>query len=807
MDTPRPDSPRSLPTRRGLLSLAAVGGAVAALGGLPAFTASAAPARPAGSPMLADGEGAATELRWRAPADDRSMITQGLPVGNGRLGALVGNDPGRERLFLTDATLWTGGRNPTLDGDGQFPYGRDDFGSFTLLGKLTVDIPDHDLSAVSGYRRALDLRQGLVTASYVRSGVTYRRRVFASAPDDVIVLHLTQDGGGRYTGAIALDGTHGETTTGTRAGRYASFGAEFANGLRYGAAVTAYGSGGTVAVEGARISFRNCRSLTVVVAGGTNYAPDPATDYRAPALDPRGLARDKVLDAAAHSATTLLHTHVADHRALFERMHVSLGTSSPLQRGMDTWERVGARHTDATPDPELEAVYLQFGRYLMIAGSRGSLPLNLQGLWLDGNDPDWMGDYHTDINLQMNYWMADRAALSDCFDAFTDYCLAQLPSWTELTRTRFNDPRNRYRNSTGKLAGWTVAISTNIHGGMGWWWHPAGNAWLCNSLYEHYEFTQDRTHLARIIPMLKGACEFWEARLLTTTVTDPVTGEKRDVLVADSDWSPEHGPLDARGITYAQELVWALFDNYRTACEVLGRDAAYARTVTGLQERLHLPGVSAKTGWLEEWMSPDNLGETTHRHLSPLVQLFPGDRIRPDGSTPEAIVEGATALLTARGMESFGWANAWRALCWARLKDAENAYRLIVNNLRPSTGGANGTAPNLFDIYEVERGRGIFQIDGNFGTPAAMIEMLVYSRPGRLQLLPALPDAWAASGSITGVGVRGGFTVDLRWRNGRPTEVTVTSVGGRTTTVAFGERTRKITLTPGRSVTLRDLGR
>ncbi|ELP69814.1 glycosyl hydrolase family 95 catalytic domain-containing protein [Streptomyces turgidiscabies] len=805
MDTPRPDSPPTLPSRRGLLSFAAVSGALAALGGTPAFAASAAPTRPTHSPMLSKGAG--TELWWQAPADDGSMITQGLPVGNGRLGALVSNDPGRERLFLTDATMWTGGPNSTLDDDGQFPYGRADFGSFTLLGKLTVDIPDHDLSAVSGYRRALDLRQGLVTASYVRSGVTYRRQVFASLPDDVVVLHFTQDGGGRYTGAISLDGTHGETTTGVRSGRYASYGAEFPGGLRYGAAVTAYGSGGTVAVDGARISFRDCVSLTVIVTGGTDYAPDATAGYRDPSLDPRKLARAKVLDAAEHSAATLLHTHVADHRRLFERMDVSLGTSTALQRGMDTWERIRARHTDDTPDPELEASYLQFGRYLMIAGSRGSLPLNLQGLWLDGNDPDWMGDYHTDINLQMNYWLADRAALSDCFDAFTDYCLAQLPSWTELTRTHFDDPRNRYRNSSGKNAGWTVAVSTNIHGGMGWWWHPAGNAWLCNSLYEHYEFTQDRAHLARIHPMLKGACQFWEARLLTTTVTDPDTGETREVLVADSDWSPEHGPLDAKGITYAQELVWALFDNYRTACGVLGKDTAYARTVAGLQKQLHLPRVSPRTGWLEEWMSPDNLGETTHRHLSPLVQLFPGDRIRPDGSTPAEIVEGATALLTARGMESFGWANAWRSLCWARLKNADNAYRLVVNNLRPSAGGSNGTAPNLFDIYEVERGRGIFQIDGNFGTPAAMIEMLVYSRPGRTELLPALPEAWSDSGSITGVGVRGGFTVDLSWRDGRPTEVTVTSVGGRTTTVAYGDRSRKVTLSPGRSVTLRDLGR
>ncbi|MEY9988835.1 alpha-L-fucosidase 2 [Streptomyces sp. V4I8] len=777
--------------RRGLLALAAASGALTTL---PAFTASAAPQRPADSPAVPGSP--RHQLWWQAPADEHSMIEQGLPVGNGRLGALAGNDPGRELLLITDATMWTGGRNDTLDADGQFPYGRDDFGSFTLLARLTVDLPEHDLSTVNGYRRTLDLAQGLVTTSYTRSGVTYRRRIFASRPDDVIVLHFTQSGGGRHTGTVVLEGTHGEDAA-------VSFGAALPNGLRFGAAVTAYGSGGRVTVSGSRIDFAGCRELTVVVSGGTDYAPDAVKDYRDPSLDPHGLARTKVRDAAAHSADTLLRTHVADYQDFFGRMDLSFGTSSAEQRSLDTWERLRARARDGIPDPELEAAYAHFGRYLMISGSRGSLPLALQGLWLDGNDPDWMGDYHTDINLQMNYWMADRTGLSPCFDALTDYCLAQLPSWTDLTRRLFNDPRNRYRNSTGENAGWTVAISTNPHGGGGWWWHPAGNAWLCATLWEHYEYTQSPELLAKIYPLLKGACEFWEARLLTTTLP----GTTREVLVADSDWSPEHGPLDAKGITYAQELVWALFGHYCTAAAELRKDTGYAATIASLRRKLYLPQVSATTGWLEEWMSPDNLGESTHRHLSPLVGLFPGDRIRPDGSAPADIVAGATALLTARGMESFGWANAWRGLCWARLKNAERAYQLIVNNLRPSTGGSNGTAPNLFDIYEVERGRGIFQIDANFGTPAAMVEMLLYSRPGHLELLPALPDAWAASGFVKGVAARGGFEVDLRWRDGKPTEARIHSVGGRTTTVAYGGVSRTVTLRPGASLTLRDFAR
>ncbi|MEU9338287.1 glycoside hydrolase N-terminal domain-containing protein [Streptomyces sp. NPDC048290] len=784
------------PSRRTVLSAASTAGLTAALATLPVFTASAAPDRPAKTPATS---GSPREtLWWQSPGDEGSLIEQGLPLGNGRIGALASNDPGKELLLLTDATLWTGGLNDTLDNDGQFPYGRADFGSFTLLARLTVDLPDHDLGSVHTYRRTLDLAQGLVGASYIRSGVTYRREMFASHPDDAIVLRFTQSGGGRYTGSITLTGTHGERPTAAE-----SFGAALPNGLRYGAAVKAKGSGGKVTVTGTRIDFTGCTDLTVVISAGTNYAPDATAGFRDPRLDPRRLAHTKATAAIRESYDALRRTHIADYRALFDRLSLSLGTSSADQRALDTWERLHARHTGLDPDPELETAYFHFGRYLMITGSRDSLPLNLQGLWLDGNDPDWMGDYHTDINIQMNYWMADRTGLSDCFDALTDYCLAQLPSWTDLTKRLFNDPRNRYRNSSGKIAGWTVAISTNPYGGGGWWWHPAGNAWLCHSLYEHYEYTQSRTYLAKIYPLLKGACEFWESRLLTHTL--PGTG--KEVLIADSDWSPEHGPLDAKGITYAQELVWALFGQYAEASAVLKKDTAYAGTIAGLRRRLHLPEVSPKTGWLQEWMSPDNLGETTHRHLSGLVGLFPGDRIRPDGSTPKAIVDGATAQLTARGMNSFGWANAWRSLCWARLKDAEKAYQLVVNNLRPSVGGSNGTAFNLFDIYEVESGRGIFQIDANFGTPAAMTEMLLYSRPGHLELLPALPAAWAASGHLTGVAARGGFTVDLAWKNDTPTSVTIRSVGGRTTTVEFAGRTRTVTLAPGRSVTLRDFRR
>lgn len=800
-------SPKSaqspVPTRRSFLALtgATAAGSLAALAGFPAFTAAAAePSRPSIDPRVADSE--AVRLWYTAPAAEQSMIQQALPIGNGRLGALVGNNPAKEALYLTDAAMWTGGRNDVLSSDGQFPYDRATFGSLTQLAHLTIEIPDHALTAVTGYQRAVDISNGLLTTSYVHQAVTYRREIYASQPDDVVVLSFTQSGGGTYSGRVILAGTHGESVTTDPTNRSASFGAALANGRRYGAAVTAASRTGQVQVSGDGVEFTDCGDLTVIFSGGTDYVPDFAQGYRDPSIDPQPLSRSKVEAAAGLDPAVLRNTHVADYRGLFDTMAVSLGTSTKTQRQADTWTRLRARsQAGAVPDPELEASYLQYGRYLMICGSRDGLPMGLQGAWIDTNDPGWMGDYHTDVNIQMNYWMADRAGLPGCFDALTDYCLAQLPGWTDATLRLFNDPRNRFRNSSGKVGGWTVGISTNIDGGSGWQWHPAGSAWLANTLFEHYEYSQDPEMLARIYPLVKGACEFWEARLIPQLVTDHVTGQTREALVADKDWSPEQGPQDALGITYAQELVWALFTNYHTASEVLGRDAGYRQTIDGLRDRLYLPQVSPTTGWLEEWMTPNNLGEIEHRHLSPLMGFFPGDRIDHD-SSPADLLTGVWNLLNARGTSIYGWANAWRALCWARFKDGEKAYQMIIKNLQPSTGSVGGTALNLFDIWPLDSTSSIFQIDANFGTPSAMVEMLVYSRPGHIELLPALPAAWAAQGRITGVGARGGFTVEMSWRKGKVKEAVIRSIGGVATEVVADGKTRTVRLARGEAVTL-----
>lgn len=770
---------------------------------LPRFAASKPVQRPAG-PLTAP---ARHSLWYDMPAAESNMLREGLPIGNGRLGALVGGDPAATALYLTDASMWLGKRDVVLGNDGQFDYTTANFGSLVMLAKMYVSVDGHDASRITDYRRELGLGQGYIRVSYRKDGVAYAWDIFASHPDDIIAIHLSQSGGGVFSGTVALMGMHGESSRaellhGASSRAATQFEGVLENGLRYATNVVAVAGSGTVQTKAEGLRFENCSTLSIILCGGTNYTPALATNYMDASLDPLRLAIEKTNAAALHTPDILLRTHIADYRSLFDTMRVDLGASTRAQREMDTWTRLQARAgKDSPADPELEATYLQFGRYLTIAGSRDSLPTGLQGLWLNSNTSPWMADYHNDINIQMNYWLPDRAGLPSCFDPFTNYCLSQVGAWTALTHEHFNDPRNGYRNSSGKIAGWTVGISTNIYGGGGWRWHPAGNAWLCNNLWQHYQYNPDHAYLARIYPLIKGACEFWEARLLTVSVRDPATGLARDVLIDDADWSPEHGPTDAKGNTYSQELVWDLFNNYCQASSLLGKDTDYAAAIAQLQARLYLPQVSNKTRWLEEWMTPDDLGEPMHRHLSPLIGFFPGDRITRDGSPP-ALIYGVTQLLEARGSGGYGWAAAWRAICWARLGKAEKAYELIRSNLLPSTRHTNGTAKNFFDMYKLDADNDAFQIDANFGTPVAMLEMLVSSRPGLIELLPALPKAWATSGSVTGIGVRGGFQVDLSWRAGEATSVTVRSVGGRTTRLKWGNRSKAITLRPGASITL-----
>ncbi|MEW9520979.1 glycoside hydrolase family 95 protein [Streptomyces tubercidicus] len=797
-----PADGRDALSRRNLLRASAAAGALIALSSLPEFTPRAAGVARTDASLVPDDE--AVTLWYKTWGAKDKLVATGLPIGNGRLGAMVSGHPTQDALVLADATLWTGDANDVLipmssdyPNYKKFSYDPNHYGTFGVLAKAYLDLPAHTESAISDYRRTLDMSNGLVTATYKIGGVKYRREVFSSQPDDVIVIRLTQSGGGSYTGSLTLAGTRGEKVTANPSAAEASFAAAFPNSLKYATLIKAAGTGGTVSATGAKVTFTKCTEVVLILSGGTNYKADHSVQYKDGAKVPIDVARSKATWASIATGAQLRSTHVADYQDLYQRMTLSLGTSSAALRKMDTKERLAAHAAaGSAPDPELEAAYLQFGRYLTITGSRYSLPTNLQGLWIDTNSPEWSSDYHTDINVEMNYWLPDRVGLSECFDPFTDYCVAQLPGWQAATKKHFQDSSNLMRNTSGKVAGWTITYSLTIWGGFAGMWNPAGNAWLCNSLYEHYEYTQDRKHLEKIYPLLKGACEFWEARLIATKVGG------REVLIDDHDRSPEHGKWDEKGITYAQELVWQLFKNYRAAAATLGKDAAYASTIARLQKKLYLPEVSATSGRLEEWMSDSNSAgaEKTHRHLSAHMGLFPGDRINLQDS-PKALVDGARKLLEDRGMNSVGWASAWRAMCWARLKDPEKAYQLVRTVMKPSVNQSNGSAVNMFDMMSWG-GKFIFQIDANYGTPVAMIEMLVQSRTGRVELLPALPKAWEASGSFKGVGLRGGLTLDMSWASGRVTTATLRGAPGRSTTVFYGKWSQKVTIPAGGSATV-----
>ncbi|MGH8779753.1 glycoside hydrolase family 95 protein [Paraburkholderia sp.] len=719
-------------------------------------------------------------FRYDTPAVESSIQFQGLPVGNGRLGAMAGGASEQEVLYLNEITLWSGTRDVV-----DLAYTTTGMGTYLSLGRLYIDLPAH--AGATNYQRSLDISNSVVRTQYSVGGKTYKREIFSSFPDNVIVIRLSSHGG-TYNGTVSLFDGQGTQTIGESNQALSFSGAVSGSGELYSTYALVVPDAGVASLNAAnaQITLQNCPGLTIFVAARTDYNGRYVDNYLT-GINPHDAVAADARNAASRRYGDLLERHVRDYRALFGRMDLDLGKSSDTQNALTIPERLLTRQLNpSAADPELEAMYVQFGRYLTISSSRGSLPANLQGLWSTTNNPPWMADYHTDINIQMNYWLADRAGLPECQQPFVDYVTGQLPSWVQSTKNHFNDAANvNYSNSSGKVAGWTVEISTGIYGSLGWDWSPPASAWYCRTLWNHYEFTLDRAYLARIYPVMKSACEFWQARL----IRDPVSG----LLIDDKDWSPEQGPHQQLGITFAQELVWDLFTNYGTASQLLGMDAAFASTIATMKSQLYLPKVSPTTGQLQEWMDDSIVGETGHRHLSPLIGWFEGERITLD-SDPK-LVAGVKALLLARGFDSFGWGLAWRIACWAHFNDAATCYSMIPKLLRYSEGndGVSGTFANMFDAYALSSNSSAFQIDANFGGPAAILEMLLQSRMDRITVLPALPSQWG-TGSVKGLRAKGGFMVDLKWNHGALSSVKVTSVGGTRTALQYGSRVKAIAM-------------
>jgi alpha-L-fucosidase 2 len=624
-------------------------------------------------------------------------------------------------------------------------------------------------SPATTYRRELNISSAVCRVAYEQDGTAFTRETFCSHPDQVLVSRMTASAKGGYSGRIRLAGAHGEKTS-AQSNRL-TFAGTLANGMEYEAQVLVTVEHGTIEPEGDTLAFSKCDSLTVILAAGTSYVMDYGRKWKGE--HPHALVTRHVDRAARASYAKLLTAHSDDHRSLYDRVAVDLGRTEETQRALPIDQRLQAIRT-GTADPDLDELLLQYGRYLLIACSRpGTLPANLQGLWNDRNNPPWHADYHSNINLQMNYWLAESANLAECHRPLLDLLMASRAPFRKATKLAYGE----------KIRGFTIRTSHNPFGGMGWKWNIPASAWYAQHFWEHYAFGRDRKYLETVAyPYLKEVCAYWE---------DHVKTLPDGRLVAPNGWSPEHGPTED-GVSYDQQIIWDLFSNTIEAAAELGVDAAYRTKLSGMRDRLVGPKIG-RWGQLQEWMVDRDDPKDRHRHISHMFAVYPGRQISLR-KTPE-LAQAAAVSLKARGFGTVvGWANAWKTALWARLLDAENAYTFYHKEI-----SANAY-PNLWNGCWPGR---VFQIDGNFGITAGAIEMLLQSHAGEIHVLPALPKAWAR-GSVSGLRARGDFTVDIRWEKGPLDEATVRAGQNalRTIDVVYKGMRKELNLLPGQAATI-----